>query len=580
MSALNPNRSLGLLFFGLSFACSLGLLGGCAMQGSSELIEIHGLREDRLREGGSLRLVGEGFPARGEGELIVKGRIHRPAEGAASIDTILSGKLRSAHEFEVDLDHAAILALGGRGTFRGDLELRFRGEAGSVSGSLPGVILDVEPVTREALRAIERLDESARRFFKAYGVELHAMNGEVRAQRVESGSLAEEAGLKAGDRILELAGVRAHRLADLAPADNRPSHSLLLLPAEGDAPIRLEINALASGQLLAPFHLGFIALAALLIAFMIFWGTTARFFTVFTREAPADGEGSLGWLFYMPSVERPKDARLLSVLGGLSAALGLAFIALIFIGAYLALDRVTLPAGLWIALSLSLALRLVSRLDPGIRVSMPARLLPWLALKVPLILTISTFSLIVGSADLRVIGEGQGALPWEWNLFREPLFFLLFPAFALAAFARLELRAHERGATGLATRLNLLLLSALAVKIFFGGGRLDPSLQLSGASAILAPAALFALKSTSVMLFGLYLRRSGLGRGSDAWRFALPLSVVGLALSSIHLFIEIPDAVHLVAGPLLFAAALLSFLGVLAHRFFFTRRTPLLYPFL
>src|SRR5690554_6610719 len=155
MSAYSRTSLVGLSVL----AALMSLFGGCAFNGSSELIEIHGLREDRLREGGSLRLVGEGFPARGEGELHVKGRSFRPAGGAASIDTILLGKLRSAHEFEVELDHAAVSALGGRGTFRGELELRFKGEAGSVSGRLPNVVLDIEPVTPEALRAIEPLEE-------------------------------------------------------------------------------------------------------------------------------------------------------------------------------------------------------------------------------------------------------------------------------------------------------------------------------------------------------------------------------------------------------------------------------------
>lgn len=576
MSAYSRTSLVGLSVL----AALMSLFGGCAFNGSSELIEIHGLREDRLREGGSLRLVGEGFPARGEGELHVKGRSFRPAGGAASIDTILVGKLRSAHEFEVELDHTAVSALGGRGTFRGELELRFKGEAGSVSGRLPNVVLDIEPVTPEALRAIEPLEESARRFFRLYGAELNAANSEVRIVRVEPGSLAEDAGLKAGDRILELGGVRAYRLADLAPANNRSSHSLLVLPAEGDAPIRLEINALAAGQLLAPFHLGLIAIAALFIAFIIFIGTPARAFTVFTRGAPADGEGSLGWLFYMPRLDRSPGSPFPRFLSILSAALGLAFIALVFIGLHLMLSGASLAAGLWIALSLSLALRLISRLDPEVRVPISARLLPWLALTAPLILTISTFSLIVGSADLNVIAEGQGAYPWEWSIFRQPLFFLLFPAFALAAFGRLELRAYERGASGAATRLNLLLLSALAATIFFGGGNIDPSAELSGVAELLAPAAIFALKSTLLMFLGLYLRRSGLGRANDAWRFALPLSILGLGLGSIHLFIEVPDVVHLVSGPLLFAAAALTFVGVLVHRLFLGRRDPLLYPFL
>ena len=76
------------------------------------------------------------------------------------------------------------------------------------------------------------------------------------------------------------------------------------------------------------------------------------------------------------------------------------------------------------------------------------------------------------------------------------------------------------------------------------------------------------------------LRRSALGRANDGWRFALPLSMAGLALGSVHLFVEFPQEVQLIAGPLLFAAAILSLVGLVAHRFFFTRRQPLLYPFL
>lgn len=580
LGTLSIRRFAHELRLGLLLCALMGVVGGCAAQRGSELIEILGVRDDILRDGDSLRVIGEGFPARGEGELILRGHTFRPGEGAAAITATFGGKLRSAEEFEVELDSHAIAALGGRGTFRGELELRFSGEAGSVSGRLPGVVLDIEPMTREAFRAAERLEESARRFFGNYGLQLIALGGEVLIERVEPGSLADEAGLKAGDRILELAGVRAYRIADLAPANHRPSHPLLLVPAESDAPIRLEIHALASGQMFAPFHTALIALAALFIAFVIFGATTARYFTVLTREAPADGEGSLGWYFFLPSAEQRTGAPLSGLFSALSAALGLGFLTLAFIGVYVLLERMNLSAGLWITLSFSLALRLVSRFDRDVRLSLISRLLPWVALMTPLILTLSTFSLIIGSADLRVIAEGQGAHPWQWNLFREPLFFLLFPAFALAAFGRLELRPHERGVSGFVTRLNVALLSALATMIFLGGGNIERSLELTGASKILLPALVFALKSIGVLLFGLYLRRSALGRANDGWRFALPLSMAGLALGSVHLFVEFPQEVQLIAGPLLFAAAILSLVGLVAHRFFFTRRQPLLYPFL
>src|SRR5690606_8607247 len=99
------------------------------------------------------------------------GETRRPGQGPYPVRAEAPIVVRSAGEIEIHGEPKWIAKMGERGTFRGDLELRFEGAEGVVLGRLGGVSLDVEPETRRSLPETERLEAEGRAFLKRVGIE-------------------------------------------------------------------------------------------------------------------------------------------------------------------------------------------------------------------------------------------------------------------------------------------------------------------------------------------------------------------------------------------------------------------------
>src|SRR5690606_8581979 len=145
----------------------------------------------------------------------------------------------------------------------------------------------------------------------------------------------------------------------------------------------------------------------------------------------------------------------------------------------------------------------------------------------------------VGTGHLGEIHDAQGGPPWRWLVFHQPVAFALFPVFAATALGRID---AERGASAVAARGHLLVVSCLGACLFLGGWNPPlPSAEGAEAWGVLA----FVAKCWLFVAAGLWARRMGPGAGSGVWRWAVPMSLVGLAASLAWLAFDVPAFVTL-----------------------------------
>jgi hypothetical protein len=555
-------------------------VGACAMRPETELLELDRMIGERISDGTSLRLTGRGFPLRGKGVVRFRGETRRPGQRPQPVRAEAPIVVRSAGEIEIHGDTSWISKMGERGTFRGKLELRFEGTEGVVFGTLDGIVLDVEPETRRSLRETERLEGEGRAFLERVGIEAsveRVPHGGVGVASVREDSPAARLGVQRGDVLLELDGVRVRGLSDLAPAPGEESHAFVVQPDGEGSPTSVVFPLHVASDALSPFAWGL----ALMVLFMLVWlqfvAGTARVTAFLSRDAPADGDGTLVWLFGASgSAKSAPDRALRAVL----VLVGFIAMSLAFVGVGMIFRVLESGFGVGLFLSASLLLRLVARLSGGHSISFSVRMLPFFVVGLPLVISVVAVTLLVGTGDLRLIHEAQGAVPWEWLVFRNPVAFVLFPVFAATALGRVEAPSHDRGIGQVAARAHLLVVSCLGAAIFLGGWN-APGSATPGAAAVTGLLA-YAVKCWTLIAIGLFARRVGPGRSADVWRWALPLAILCLIGTAAYLLFGVPPAVERTSGPVLATSAALLFGYLAVARLLRSRRdaTLRLHPFL
>jgi hypothetical protein len=559
------------------FVAFLGLTG-CAMRPETELIELDRMIGERISDGTSLRLTGRGFPLRGKGVVRFEGETRRPGRTPQRVRVETPIVVRSAGEIEIHGDTRWISKMGDRGTFRGRLELRFEGAHGVVFGTLDGIVLDVEPETRRSLGETERLETEGRAFLERVGIEPSAArqpDGGVAVADVREGSAAERLGVQRGDVLLELDGVRVKGLVDLAPAPGEDSHAFLVQPDGEGHPTTVVFPLHVASDALSPYAWGLALVVLFVMVWLQFVAGTARITSFLSRDAPADGDGTLVWLFGATGRAQSSSDR---ALRALLVLVGFVTMSLAFVGVGMIFRVFESGFGVGLFLSTSLLLRLVARLSGGQAIAFSVRMLPFFVVGLPLVISVVAMTLLVGTGDLRLIHEAQGGLPWEWLVFRNPIAYVLFPVFAATALGRVEAPSHDRGVGQIAARAHLLVVSCLGAAIFLGGWNApSPTFGAAAATGLLA----YALKCWGLIAIGLFARRVGPGRSADVWRWALPLAVLCLVATGAYLLFGVPPVVERTSGPVLATAAALLF-GYLAFRRTFRARRPALrlHPFL
>lgn len=252
------------------------LAAGCQTSQDAELLRIESIAPDWLEPGTRVSIVGEGFPTGRPAVVTFDGVVHRPGLPSRTVRVQTEGRAVSSEQVRFEASPSIISSLGQRGTFVGQVRVVFQAAdaMGSVSGSLEARV-DVAPTASRRLASRIELERRARRWLDEIGftIDEEGTGAGVGVATVE-GDLARRAGLRPGDRLVAVGGVRPRSLGDMAP---RPSAKQVTVRVQrgqrvGEAAeLRLPGPSSATG---APTGLGWVAV--LLVVVLCFAGPAAR----------------------------------------------------------------------------------------------------------------------------------------------------------------------------------------------------------------------------------------------------------------------------------------------------------------
>ncbi len=180
-----------------------------------------------------LQIRGSGFPAGRSGTVIFRGVLHSPGERPNAVEITTTGRVTADETLSVRFDEALERRFAARAgklrhvTFEGTVEVRFERAEQRVFGYKEGVQLDVRPNSLQVGDG-----EEGQAMLATLGVSAHEEDGLLIAE-IAPGSVADRHGLRAGDRLVEDAGVRVHDTNDLT-ARNVPVPLPLRFLREGE----------------------------------------------------------------------------------------------------------------------------------------------------------------------------------------------------------------------------------------------------------------------------------------------------------------------------------------------------------
>jgi len=197
----------------LAVLCLLcwALGSACAVPEGPELLVVSAATPELIEPGGALVVSGRGFPAGRAGTLQLSGVRLVPGRDPEKVTVRWSAQAVSSARLVADLDDAELSELTGgapHATFRGRIAVAFapvRASAPALRGHLPEVALD-------AVRAHEPGTSSDFAAFIGVG-----LGPDLSVISVAPELPAERAGLRVGDQLHRLDGVRLLTLSDFAP---------------------------------------------------------------------------------------------------------------------------------------------------------------------------------------------------------------------------------------------------------------------------------------------------------------------------------------------------------------------------
>ena len=531
---------------------------GCAAEREADLLTVSEVSPSRIEPGRILRVRGQGFPPGRLARVRIDGVLHRPGDHPIEVSTELEGRAVSAERIEARFDQAALDALGGRGTLEGRVTVLFRAAEGrgAVIGRSPTLALDLSPASTERLgdelSRARIADDLLVRSGLVLGEELTDEEG-LPIALVTEGSVAARTGLIAGDRLLAVAGVRAHSLADVAPPPGAEEIELRVARVGEPTPfaVRLPLGTARGGLRLetvraAQASLGWALLVLLFLApsaGLVDWiGRRAK------RAAPAAGavEGARArrpWRIYA------KRLPWLAV-----ATLGLASLP--------ALDHAGwLRAPLEAILLGAVALRVSAAWTAS-----PTDASAWRRVRdvahggagmAAVAIGLGAIAALGGTTDLAALAEQQGLSPLAWTLTRTPLGPVVLGLVLAGTATAPDALAH--GATrsaSLARGLDDIALFAIAgvtSAIVLGGwGAASNTTDLGR----LGGATLFVVVSHA--LFAWSRRARALSRPTRAsWLALLALVVLTATGTAARIALDLPASLEPALGSVVAAAALL-----------------------
>jgi hypothetical protein len=454
-----------------------------------------------------LELRGSSFPEGRPASITLRGELNRAGEPRQrKFELKLSGQSVSPHAVTVEVSRQVERAFAGpaspaHATFHGSVEVSFSPRvAGTapVTGQLPDVTLDFVPAEGDR-NEVGRRRAEGKRFAEFAGALLVDRGGALVLEGVMPKSRAERAGLVAGDRLVELAGVRVLDLADLVPPPRARSAELMIeragsgergrvvLDVDGFQPLSARDFGWALGVIAAAIAFFLLCASPLGRALSFVEWRLVELFRAQRAELVA-GRRPLSWV--ARGVRPSLPASLAEYVVILSAS---ALITAVSLGRGLVAREIDLPIIVAAAL-VSLAVASLVFGAPGDR-GFAARLrrVPLvLARAVPIAAAFGVVVLRVESFGPDDLALAQGTLPWHWLAFRGPfeLGVVLAVVAALVpdpAHGRAPSQALEavavRGARASVTRLvahvELIVVSGALAVAFFGGARVTSAPMLS-----------------------------------------------------------------------------------------------------
>lgn len=476
----------------------------CGGDGTPQLISVRDLLPREAEIGDRIQILGDGFPQGRTAWVRFRGTLHRPGQAPEHAEIETTGTATSPSTVEVVFDEelqSRFCGVGRRAahtTFAGDVEVAFSPAlegAPPVAGSAAGAELDVRPPSSP--REIEAAKDEGLRTLAALGIRVDAS---ARSDRgititgIDPGSRAETSGLLAGDVLVSWSGVRVGSLADIF----LPSAAAVRVSVRRGASPAVQSHEITTAGIAAKGSIDALP-AVLIVAFAIGvalglgaprprWLVRLEATMSRTRMAP---RSDLGW----SAVACLAPWLVVSVLR-------------------IDLDLLTLVLA---SIASLVATAVVTR-------SSPHRALGAL---VPFALCTLASSHATGTLRLGDAVRAQGALPWHWQIARDP-----FAAFAfLLALAPLAI-GQSRGVMRLVTRLVTGVVAGMLVLSLFGGWAVPPAIE--GRMAILLGGFAYAAKTTFLLWILFLAARARIFNPEIVWTRIVPASAA-CALGSLAL---------------------------------------------
>lgn len=577
-------------------------LSGCRLADAPpDLLTVADVVPRDAELGDHVEVLGTGFPEGATGTVTFRGDIHQPGTPLRQgmVITIPSTRtLRDRVTFTVsDMVQNQFCGRDSparHATFRGELMVAFsprRAGAPLITGRLRDVVMDIDgpPLPDEVLHA-DQLESQRLLRFVGLTLEEKEEGHRLQVQTVLPSSRADWAGLKSGDLLLELNGVRLRSPDDLLLQPGQRSTAVLFKRGRLPDPIRrdLEVDGFepTPSPELRPVAVVVGLAVAIVAAFvapvgrLLAWvarrvslrlqghrvrrGTSSKrrnwaaslLSNPWLEELVPEG---LGWSFrivpYLLFIGVGAVTAVMA-LGGKLCADDLDVALVVLVSATGLLTTGLLMAGSAVERGWSLwsGLRMAAALG---------------AFQVPVVAALTSGALAAGSLRPLELVQRQGAWPWQWLAFRDPVMLLSFLLLLVATLPNSSERGSElaeadpegplaakvepirrpkpigrrgsftRGLMFTAEAVHLCLMAGLAALVFLGGFAV-PGLDLPGTSAprssLFLGWVVLELKCWGLVLLLLWLRWTLPRVSADQlWGLALrwlwPLSLGAVLLS-------------------------------------------------
>jgi NADH-quinone oxidoreductase subunit H len=534
------------LTFVLFVLAAIGL-AGCQREVVPPLVEVSELAPRAIEVGDRLELRGAGFPQGRTALVTFSGVLHRAGESdtSASIDT--EGVVATTERIEIPARESLEERFCGSGerathaTFVGDVEVAFASKnpgAPPLVGMLRGVTLDVRPSSVRTGVLEARAAEGVR-VLAFLGMVTSAPSARgLLVDEVKRGSIAERAGIRAGDHITGVDGVHVFGLEDVLPSSSREMRLTVrrieVEDGEGSEDTKVvPLTGYAGRRLPREVEPALVIVALALAALLLFVVPGPAALTRIEIGLVARLRGRRWSALVRSAFGDRVDAG--------ASILGTAMLATFALGPHVLgpdLDGIALVV---VATSALVAARASE--SHGLLATLRTSLEITISLVVMIAALIELFAL-GGAVHLAELVRAQGGAPWQAAAAQKPAAAVLAITYCVALVGILRSRSRDPSAkprvrVRVLERIGLLCASAVAVAAFFGGWQLPGVDDARSASLRAAAALVFVAKTWLVAgtVSGIASLGSPCSPGASR-RFAIKKLAPALVVAAILVVIE------------------------------------------